>query len=288
MNAKKKFLIITSFLFSSLLFAERPIVQNILATTGKGRIINVSWTLPENPDKKISELQIFKSKKQISSFFEIENLSPIAKISPTLTSYQDSVDDFSDYYYAVICVTDKPYEIIILSVNSTVKGVHLMPKKTEEEKSQNEEETFANGELRKTPLPYINIIDGMNEDDLISEETLDSTKGLTFSKDKKSENLKPYIFEEDLVSPDGGEEYILFEILKNYFASKKYEQAIFNLQKLNGTNISSKTQNRCIFYIGEAYYFLEKYDDAIRYFIQVKKTYPRETQLWIDSSLDKM
>lgn len=271
-----------------MLFAERPIVQNILATAGKGRIINISWTLPENPDKKISELQIFKSKKQISSFSEIENSSPIAKISPTLTSYQDSVDDFSDYYYAVICVTDKPYEIIILSVNSTVKGVHLIPKKTETTKKQNSDETFENGELRKTPLPYISFIDGMNEDDLISEEALDSTKSLTFSKDEKSENLKPYIFEEDLVSPDGGEEYILFEILKNYFASKKYEQAIFNLQKLNGTNISTKTQNRCIFYIGESYYFLEKYDDAIKYFIQVKNAYPEETQLWIDSSLDKM
>ena len=100
--------------------------------------------------------------------------------------------------------------------------------------------------------------------------------------------MQPYIFEEDLISPDGGEEYILFEILKTYFATKKYEQAVLNLSRLIGTNVSENTRNRSIFYIGESYYFLEKYDDAIMNFIKVKNAYPKESQMWIDSSLDKL
>lgn len=285
---KKKYFFIIFILITDFLFAERPIVQDIQTSVGNGRTINVSWTLPQLEDDKISELHIYRSKQQISAFSDLENSVPIAKIPGNFTSYQDSIDDFSDYFYAVIAVTNEPYKIIILSINSTIKGIHLNPKKQSSKEKKDDEEIYENGELRKTPLPYVSFIEGLNEEEIISDEIVNSTKSLTFSKEKKQNTLQPYIFEEDLISPDGGEEYILFEILKTYFATKKYEQAVLNLSRLIGTNISENTRNRSIFYIGESYYFLEKYDAAIMNFIKVKNTYPKESQIWIDSSLDKL
>lgn len=285
---KKKYFFIIFIFVANFLFAERPIVQNIQTSVGNGRTINISWTLPQLEDDKISELQIYRSKKQISAFSDLENSVPIAKIPGNSTSYQDTIDDFSDYFYAVIAVTNEPYKIVILSINSTIKGIHLNPKKQSPKEKKDDEKIYENGELRKTPLPYVSFIEGLNEDEIISEEVANSTKSLTFTKEKQINTLQPYIFEEDLISPDGGEEYILFEILKTYFATKKYEQAVLNLSRLIGTNISENTRNRSIFYIGESYYFLKKYDDAIMNFIKVKNAYPKESQLWIDSSLDKL
>ena len=37
--------------------------------------------------------------------------------------------------------------------------------------------------------------------------------------------LSPYVFEEDLISPDGGDDYLLFDVLKTTFIKRKYADA---------------------------------------------------------------
>lgn len=287
----KKFICYLSlFLLSSSLFAERPIVQNIQAIAGKGKTINVNWTLPENPDKEITQINVFKSERQISSIEDLQKLSPVAILESSSTSFQDTVNDFKDYFYAVITVTDTPYEVLILSVNSTVTGAHLTPKKNSSKntKKNDTEKLYTEGQIRETPLPYVSFVEGMNQEEVISQKTADSVKSLSFSKDKKNELLRPYIFEEDLVSPDSGDDYLLFDILKTYFAPKNYYDSVIQLEKLIGTNISEKTRNRAYFYIGEAQYFMEDYNKAIMNFVKVESIYPIQAKRWIDSSLDQL
>ena len=287
---RKLITLFTALFITTTLFAQRPIVQDIQAVAGKGRTINVNWTLPENPDEPITELQIYKSDRQISSYEQIEKLQPIAYVSPSTTNYQDTANDFKDYYYAVIAVTSKPCTILIASVNATVNGAHLIPKKNASKVPQKkiEEKLYTDGQIRETPLPFVSFVDGMNQEDIITPETAEAVKSLSFTKEKKNSLLRPYIFEEDLVSPDGGDDYLLFDILKNYFAPKKYSEAIIQLEKLIGTNISQKTRNRAYFYIGESEYFIEDYNKAIMYFVKVESIYPIQAKRWIDSSLDQL
>lgn len=287
---KKLVSLILSLLFTVFIFAEQPLVKDIKALGGKGQKITVTWTLPAKTEKPIKKLYLYRSLKQITSYDQIKNKKPLAELKATYTSYTDTVTDFKDYFYAVIIVTDQPYDLILLSFNSTVNGAHLIPKEKKDASIKIEpDKVYPDGTLRETPLPYVDILDkNYDDEEKISQETLDSTKELYSSKKNKNTILKQYIFEEDMISPDGGDDYLLFEILKTSFVQRKYDQAIKDLNKLVGTNISESTRNRAYFYIGEAQYLTGDYNTAVKTFIKIQQVYPIQTKKWLDSALNKL
>lgn len=290
---KKAFSIISLLFFSFILFAEKPIVRDIQAEAGKGNKINIYWTLPENPEKEISSFLIYRDTRQIASFSQIKNLEPIAQISSNFSGYTDSVKDFIDYFYCVLAITKdstSPYDLILLSFNSTVKGAHIAVNSQQKEPQKKEtEKLYYEGTLRETPLPYIDIVENsIQPNPTVSEEAAFAAQTLTNKSKKKEPILKPYIFEEDLISPDGGDDYLLFEILKQYFVQKNYEEAIVQLNKLAGTNIKETTRNRIYFYIGECEYLTGEYENAVKSFVKVQDAYPILSRKWINSSLDRI
>ncbi|MCR5188725.1 MAG: tetratricopeptide repeat protein [Treponema sp.] len=287
---KKSVSLLLSILLSTFLFAEQPLVKDIKAQGGKGQKITITWTLPSNVEEPITKLYLYRSLKQITNYQQIKDKKPLIELKPSYTGYIDTVSDFKDYFYAVIAVTDQPYDLILLSFNSTVSGAHLTPKaKTDAAIKIPEEKLYPDGALRETPLPFVDILDqNYDEESMISEETLDSTKELYSNKKNKKNLLKQYIFEEDLISPDGGDDYLLFEILKNSFVQRKYDQALTDLNKLVGTNISESTRNRAYFYIGEAQYLTGDYQSAVKTFIKIQQVYPVQAKKWLDSALNKL
>ncbi len=287
---KKTVSLILSIFFTFFLFAEQPLVKDIKALGGKGQKITITWTLPTKVEKPIKKLYLYRSLKQISNYDQIKNKKPLAELNASYTSYTDTVSDFKDYFYALIAVTDKPYDLILLSFNSTVNGAHINPKEKKDAVSKIEaDKVYPEGTLRETPLPYVDILDSdYGEKENISQETLDSTKELYSNKKNKTTVLKQYIFEEDMISPDAGDDYLLFEILKTSFVQRKYDLAISDLSKLVGTNISEKTRNRAYFYIGEAQYLSGDYKAAVKTFIKIQQIYPVQTKKWLDSALNKL
>lgn len=290
---KKTFSIVLSLFLSVLLtaqlFAEAPIVHDISAKAGKNKKISILWTLPENPDEEITELLVYRSTKQISSFAQIKNMKPIATLDSNVSAYIDTVSDFADYFYAVIAVTTKPYDLILLSFNSTVTGVHLKSVQAQTDTHEEEEEKlYPEGTLREIPLPYIDITESMVPDNIISDEVVADVASLITTEIKIAPPLEPYIFDQDLISPDGGDDYLLFNILKTTFIQRKYQEAVVQLEKLTGTNINDDTRNRAYFYLGQSYYFLGNYQDAVKTFVRVRTVYPALAKEWLDSSLDRI
>lgn len=288
---KKIILLIGILSISAMLFAQRPIVNNIQARASKGTKINVSWELPQESDEPITRLYIYRNTKPFTTYSQVEQMIPLAVLNGTANTYTDSVKDYNDYFYAVIAYTTKPYEIILVSMNATVNGVHLnMPaQKPVEPVKPKEEKLYNDGALRETPLPYLDLIEDISSKNIISDEATESVNAFTTAKKDSSEyDLLPYFFEEDLVSPDGGDEYILFDILKNTFVQQKYTEARKQLQILVQRNISLAVQNRAYFYIGECEFFLGNYDDAVKAFIQVSQYFPLQTKKWLNASLYKM
>ena len=278
---------------AALLFAERPIVRDIQARAGSGKKVRITWQLPENPEPVLYNLLLFRSTEQISSYKQLKGLEPIAQLSPDRAGYTDQLEDLRDYYYTVISQTESgPYDIVLLSFNSTVTGVHLTAKKTASEPAEKTEyETvYPEGKLRKTPLPFIDMIEGTSVEPLVSDKTaVSAMNSLSGNNGKyKKEKLTPFIFEEDLVSPDAGDDYLLYEILKNHFVQKNYSTTIEKLNQLIGTNISKDTQNRAYFYLGEAQYFSGKYEEAVRSFVKVEQYFPVVSKKWIEASLDRI
>ena len=290
---KKAFSILSLLFFSSILFAEKPIVRDIQAEAGKGNKINIFWTLPENPEKEISSFFIYRDTRQIASYAQIKNISPIAQIDSNFSGYTDLVKDYNDYFYCVLAVTKDssvPYDLILLSFNSTVKGVHIsMNTQQKEPQKQEKEKLYYEGTLRETPLPFIDIVENsLQPEPTVSEEAAFAAQTLTNKTKKREPVLKPYIFEEDLISPDGGDDYLLFEILKQYFVHKNYDEAIVQLNKLAGTNIKDSTRSRVYFYIGECEYLTGEYEKAVKSFVKVQDIYPTLARKWINSSLDRI
>lgn len=290
---KKAFSIIGLLFFSFILFAEKPIVRDIQAEAGKGNKINIFWTLPENPEKEISSFFIYRDTRQIASYAQIKNISPIAQIDSNFSGYTDLVKDYNDYFYCVLAVTKDssvPYDLILLSFNSTVKGVHIsMNTQQKEPQKKEQEKLYYEGTLRETPLPFIDIVENsLQPEPTVSEEAAFAAQTLTNKTKKREPVLKPYIFEEDLISPDGGDDYLLFEILKQYFVHKNYDEAIVQLNKLAGTNIKDSTRSRVYFYIGECEYLTGEYEKAVKSFVKVQDIYPTLARKWINSSLDRI
>ena len=83
-------------------------------------------------------------------------------------------------------------------------------------------------------------------------------------------------------------DYLLFEILKTTFIQRKYGEAIEQLNKLVGTNISESTRNRAYFYMGESQYLLGNYDEAVKTFVKVGNAFPIQSKKWLDSSLERL
>ena len=279
-------------LTATLLFAERPLVRDIQARAGSGTKVRITWQLPKQTSPEIESLLLYRTTEQITSFSQLKNIQPITALTPDRAGYTDTLSDLRDYYYTVISqTTEGPYDVVLLSFNSTVTGVHLIAKKqVEVPVEKNDYETvYPDGTLRKTPLPFIDMIEGIdaNEAEKIINNTISSLTGGN-SKTSKNALLTPYIFEEDLVSPDGRDAYLLFEILKASFVTKKYKETIEKLNQLIGTNISEDTRNRAYFYLGESQYFSRNYEDAVRNFVKVQAAFPTLSKKWLEDSLDRI
>lgn len=280
-------------LTAAFLFAERPLVHDIQTRAGSGTKIRITWQLPKNPEPEVESYLLYRTTEQITSYSQLKGIAPITALSPDRSGYTDQLSDLRDYFYTVISQTvEGPYDLVLLSFNSTVTGVHLIAKKQTEAPIENKdsETIYPDGSLRKTPLPFIDLIEGIDAEPLVSEETLSQLNSLTGGNSTTSKNplLTPYIFEEDLVSPDGGDEYLLFEILKASFVTKKYKETIEKLNQLIGTNISEETRNRACFYLGESQYFSRNYEEAVRSFVKVQAAFPTLSKKWLEDSLDRI
>ena len=292
----KKALIILTILFTTTLpiFSQnRPVVQDITATPGKGTRINVYWTLPQNPNPAIDKLLIYRDTRPVSSYSQLSGAELLAELPAQTFGYTDTVSDYNDYYYSVIAVTTdgKPYDVIFVSMNSTVEGVHLIAPEQQDiaPKKKPEEKLYTDGTMRETPLPFISYVEGQGEEALVSDETAQVASLLSSSASKNSKSpVSPYFFEEDLISPDSGDDFLLFEVLKTTFVQEKYEEAIVLLNKLNGTNISDSVRNRVNFYIGQAYFFTGDFEQAAMYFAKTAQSFPLQTKIWMNYTLDRI
>lgn len=292
---KKLFTLITVFFLAANCFAkDRPIITNLEANGTRGNKIVLSWKNPSVPEPKIQKLFIYRNSKPIGSYYDISDLTPIATVEPETRTYSDTVKNYNDYYYAIIAqVNNGKYDIILPSVNATVNGTHLtLPERkesTEKTESAKEKLVPLDGK-REIPLPFLDVTEQFSKKPVkMNAETKKIAESLADgTKTKENKRMEPYVFEEDIISPDGGDDFLLFEILRTTFIQKKYKDSADQLKKLLGTNRSKEVTKRAIFYLGESEYYTKNYSDAVRTFLLVYDDYPVQAKKWIDATLDEM
>lgn len=273
--------------------SSRPIVDMIAAKPVSTNKIRITWKLPSSFEAEA--ILIYKDTQPFLQNNQIETASPVAQISPKAVAYTDTVINYKEYYYAVIArlADGSLYNIVLPSINATVKGVRVeRPAKkvepSEEELERKQEKTYAQGTLRELPLPYLDIISDIDrKPTLLDKKVVDAGRELAIGYGAPpKEKLSPYYFEQDIISPVGGDDYFLFEILKTYFVKKDYKGSIQALKNFLSVNRSEDTTNRAVFYLGQAQYFRGNYRNALTMFLFVEDIYPVLSKKWINSTLD--
>lgn len=297
MKKKNLILIITLFTsFNLLAQTSRPIVSNINAFPKSSKSVKLTWTKPQNSIPEIQGFYIFRDSKQITSLNQISKLSPIAKLEVDAQEYEDLLDNSKEYYYCVLCNTSNGiYKTILPSVNSTIIGVRIASNyQTEEIITPIEEKKIQNTfqddseKMRDIPLPIPGLIEiSNNTNNILGDKAMDVANDLGRKKTgNKTRITKMYVFEEDLISPVAGDEYYLFNILKNSFVKNNFTKAINELTDFLSIYRNDSVTKRATFYLGESYYFAKNYKMAVFQFLQVQDKYPELAKKWIDSSLD--
>ena len=312
---KRIFLILAlSLSFCAFSQSSRPVVSDIEASTLSTNKIELRWSLPLNPTgKTITGISIYRDIKPIKS---IDNMIPLAVTHPRSETWQDTVTDLKDYYYAVVCVAlesesggyennlyydeqydrkpseviGKAYTLILPGVNATVSGIRAKGRSSADTiiEQQKSEKIYRDNELRERPLPYMDILDGESH----PEPSIDKTArknalSLVSANPKKNITvMENYIFQEDVVKAESGEDAALFDILKTSFINRRYSLAEKELYDFVISLRDNDTRDRASFYLGECYYYNGKLSDAVRIFISLQDKYPALSRKWTEACLD--
>ncbi len=306
MKALKFFAVSLFILASGAAFAQtRPVAKSVSAEALKDKQIKLSWEFPAKTEPKISSVQIFRRMRPYAQTEDLEGDLPVAELPVTEKSHIDALTEPGSWFYAVVAVTKNgPYKIIIPGMNATVKGVRPKAAPAPEEpasaksegKAQDDsaltesqkELLYADSKMRKAPLPYPGTLLGFDKGKTkMSGRAKQYAAELGNKKERKAVPFKsPYFFEEDMFSPDGGDEYILFETLRAGLAPKKYAKSVELLEDFLSVRRGKETNDRAIFYLGQSHYFCGDYESAVRCFLSVQDAFPELSKQWIDSSLD--
>lgn len=298
---KKILCVLTLLTAAAALFAEknaRPIAYDINAAPKSDKTIKITWKAMENSVPEITGFLIYRDTKQITSSDQLSNLKPLKKLDSSTLTYIDNLRDTKEYYYCVICTTKNgTYNVILQSINTTVNGIRVATETAKEEEvidpasstSKNTGlKTDPSEKMRDIPLPTPGLIEvTKNKQNMLGPKAMAQADELgrkyTGSRNKIT---KLFVFENDLISPEGGDDYYLFKILKTKFVKKDFAGSISELNDFLSIHRSADVTSRAVFYLGESYYFSKDYEKAVFQFLAVQEQYPELCKKWIDSCLD--
>lgn len=306
-----------ALLAAPLLFPQgkKNVVTGIAACASGANTISVSWKLPEENSRTISSFLIYRTARPVTSYRQLEFIEPAASAGKNETLYIDTPRSPQDYFYTVITVTGgnsdsgrdpelyydeqldsrldpepgQPVKLVLPGVNATTEGVKAagIPRQPSIQKEAAQKKT-GSGKMREMPLPYVDIFkdEKKNNAPQISGAAKKAVRPLLRKSSRSASVLSAHIFEEDLISPAGGDEYLLFEILRTSFVKKKYSQSAAALEQFLAQNRTKAVSDRANFYLGESYYFTGNFSSALTRFLSLEETYPELSRKWTESTLD--
>ena len=298
---KKLIFFIISFLTITFVFAQdvRLMVSDIHAEPVNSQEIFVSWQLPntsEDVDTTELSLILYRSPQQKAGNTTLEELEPVATLPYDTTSYTDTPDKDTSFYYTVVISTEETsqHHLIIPAKNTTAVAVQVLsrphPAHEHAPETVQDRPNSATG-LRNTPLPYLKLSMQSTEIPINPERKHDKPTFVLEESEKQRKSSvpqlpDPYIFRQEQETENVGEDFILQEIIHNQFVNKEYEGAEQALRDFLSINHSKDATDRGTFYLGETLLYQGKYQQALSCFLQVQDRFPDLTSRWIQAALD--
>lgn len=280
--------LIPFFSFSDDFSDSKPIVSSISAQKISVNKIQLKWTVSD--DFNAASIAIFRGQKQISTDAQILSMKPVADVPAKTTTFTDTLSNFGEYFYALIA-RDKDgnlFDVVVPGTNATLASVKLENPNQNENAKNPVEAQYQPSYLRNLPLPYLDLISDIDRKP--SEFSVAAMKDARELSGKyynsKPKLLEEYVFEEDLVCAPSGDDYYLFQSLKNYFIKKDYKSSAADLKRFLSVSREPYTALRATFYLAESEYFSRNYKSALQLFLFLDDIFPELSKYWIDSTLD--
>lgn len=276
------------FSFSDDFSSSKPIVTDINAEKISVNKITLKWKTPD--DFNAASIAIFRDTKEISTTASILSMKPVADVPAKTNTFTDTLSNFGEYFYALLA-RDKDgnlFDVVIPGTNATLTSVKL-ENPARDDKTQNPiEAQYQPSYLRNLPLPYLDLISDIDrKPTTFSVEAMKDARTLSGKYyNKKPGLLEEYVFEEDLVCAPNGDDYYLFQSLKDYFIKKDYKSSVADLKRFLSVRREPYTALRATFYLGESEYFSRNYKSALQIFLFLDDVFPELSKYWIDSTLD--
>ena len=101
-------------------------------------------------------------------------------------------------------------------------------------------------------------------------------------------NPAPWRFPEDNEPGAGGENAALKQILDTRFDAKNWDGLAEDLNVFLSLRRTEEVSARAHFYLGQAYFFTEKYQDALEEFLLSQNAYPNKAREWVQKTLKRL
>ncbi|MFA6506027.1 MAG: hypothetical protein WCT14_08010 [Treponemataceae bacterium] len=99
---------------------------------------------------------------------------------------------------------------------------------------------------------------------------------------------RPRAFPQDLETPSGGEEYALRSIVQGTFAKKDWAESAKQIVRYLSLSRTPASEARAHYYLGQSYFFSNRYSEALFEFLLAQSQYYAEGQEWIDAILPRL
>jgi hypothetical protein len=151
--------------------------------------------------------------------------------------------------------------------------------------------------LRPIPLPFMTLRNAIAEGDSVADvpeqislspKLFNMLQGSQAAQKVALPSKKPRVFAVDMQSPSGGEESALFQIVKEYFEKRDWENSRIALLHYLSLPRTTEVEARARFYLGQTWYFTGNYREALFEFLSVQNLHPVEANIWIDAILAAM
>lgn len=104
----------------------------------------------------------------------------------------------------------------------------------------------------------------------------------------RTKEPEPVILPEDRGETPGGEAYTLRSVLQNEFLAREWDEAVAQLLSFLSIRRSEELEARGRFYLGQAYFFQERYREAFFEFLLAEDYFYTQAQPWLATLYDRL
>jgi len=262
-----------------------------LTATLEGEAVTISY----RSTQANRELLLYRSSRPLSRYADLLGAVSYV-IEPGLETVTDTPPAGVDYHYAVL-----DSQLVKLGQADLVAGKNTTSDPVRIPIQEVAREEPASAPIRAVPLPFLSLDTSVFSGEALGpriaypdtrelspateEAVAEILRGIV---DPGPAKMSVVVLEIDQAEAQGGEDYVLKNILRGRLASEEYAAAEQELVDFLSVRRESKLAARANFYLGQARFFQGRYEEALIDFLSAREQFYADADPWVDACFDRL